>query len=58
MNEQLWSFWFNHKDDQSKRLTVNSDNRTSNVYFVFDVFTNKFDFLSDNVLNVLGSLLS
>lgn len=54
MNEQLWSFWFNHKDDQSKRLTVNSDNRTSNVYFVFDVFTNKFDFLSDNVLNVLG----
>ena len=54
MDNDLWKFWFNHQDDQIKRSSANMSKFTGTVYFVFDSYSNQIDFLSENILKVLG----
>lgn len=54
MDNELWKFWFNHQDDQIKRSSDNKKKCSETVYFVFDSYSNQIDFLSENILKVLG----
>lgn len=54
MDVKLWDFWFNHKDSQRKRMSYNDQRSPKIIYFIFDCFTNKFDYLSPSVLPILG----